>query len=174
MKKKILVAYATKAGATAEIAEAVADELRRAELDVDVRKVSDVKSIDEYRAVIVGSAVYFDRWRQEAVQFLRHFKRDLSSRPVWLFQDGPLESDFDESMRPLPRRVMFLADRLGMMGSVTFGGRLEEGQGGPVARSIAKTYAGDYRDFKDIQEWAAKVARILTGHRPDSARQVTA
>jgi menaquinone-dependent protoporphyrinogen oxidase len=174
MKKKILVAYASKAGATAEIAEAIAEEIRKADFDVDISEVSEVKSVDDYRAVVVGSAVYFDRWRKEAVQFLRRFKRALSSRPVWLFQDGPLEREFDESMRPLPRRVMFLADRLGMMGSVTFGGRLEEGQGGPVAHSIAKTYAGDYRDFDVIRRWAAKVAQTLTGHGPDSARQVTA
>jgi menaquinone-dependent protoporphyrinogen oxidase len=174
MNDKILVAYATKAGATAEIAEAIAEEFRRAGLETDVSQVSAVSSLDGYRAVVVGSAVYFDRWRKEAMNFLRRFKRGLSARPVWLFQDGPLERDFDESMRPLPRRVLFRADRLGAMGSVTFGGRLADEKGGPVARSIAKTYAGDYRDFDVIRTWAAKVAETLTGHRPDSDKQVSA
>lgn len=174
MKTKVLVAYATKAGATTEIAEAISQELRQAGVQVDMKEVSTVTSIDEYRAVIVGSAVYFDRWRRGAVRFLRRFKRQLELRYVWLFQDGPLERDFVESMRPLPRRVLMLADRIRVNGSVTFGGRLDESPSGPIAGWIAKSYAGDYRDFDEIRGWAQGVAEKLTGHGSVSNDKVTA
>ena len=174
MKRKVLVAYATKSGATAEIAEAVADEIRNGNLEVDLAEASKVESIDDYDAVIVGSAVYFDHWRPEAVRFLRHFRRKLTLKRVWLFQDGPLEQDFIESMRPLPHKVLTLADEIGVIGSVTFGGRLPENASGPIAGWIAKTYAGDYRDFDEIRKWASAIGAKLTGRSSESDNKVIA
>ena len=51
-----LVAYGTKHGATREIAEAIADELRRAGHDPDCMEAEAAKGVDDYDAVIVGRA----------------------------------------------------------------------------------------------------------------------
>ena len=48
----ILVAYASKHGATAEIAEAIADELGRKGNAVDCLPAGDVKTLDGYDAAI--------------------------------------------------------------------------------------------------------------------------
>jgi menaquinone-dependent protoporphyrinogen oxidase len=64
-----LVAFATKHGSTAGIAEAVAEPLRQAGLKVDVSPAAQVSALDRYGAVIVGSAVYMNRWQKEGTDF---------------------------------------------------------------------------------------------------------
>ena len=55
--KRILVAYASKAGSTAEVAAFIARKLADAGLAVDLRRAKSVRSVDGYRAVVVGSAI---------------------------------------------------------------------------------------------------------------------
>ena len=71
MEKKILVAYASKYGATAEIAEKIGDVLSQAGLQTDVVPADQVRDPAAYMAVILGSAVYIGKWRKEAVKFLK-------------------------------------------------------------------------------------------------------
>jgi menaquinone-dependent protoporphyrinogen oxidase len=58
METNILVTYASKNGATAEIAEKIGEALRHAGLQADVLPVSGVRDLNPYQAVILGSAVY--------------------------------------------------------------------------------------------------------------------
>jgi menaquinone-dependent protoporphyrinogen IX oxidase len=51
---RVFVAYGTKFGATAEIAEAIGRALKEAALDVDVRRALDVRSLEPYRAVVLS------------------------------------------------------------------------------------------------------------------------
>lgn len=78
-------------GATAEIAEAIAEMLTAAGLAVDVRRARQVRSLAPYRAVVLGSAVYAGRWRGDALRLLR--RRELRDREVWLFSSGPVGED---------------------------------------------------------------------------------
>jgi menaquinone-dependent protoporphyrinogen oxidase len=87
---KILVAYASKHNATAEIANAIGETLRQSDaLEVDVRSVDSVKDIALYDAVVLGSAVYVGRWQGEAADFLKQHEKELAQRPLWLFSSGP-------------------------------------------------------------------------------------
>ena len=52
--KPILVTYTTMAGSTAEVAQAVADEMEKGGVPVDVRPLAQVPSLDGYAAVVVG------------------------------------------------------------------------------------------------------------------------
>jgi menaquinone-dependent protoporphyrinogen oxidase len=63
---RLLVAYSSKHGATAEIAESIADELRRRGNEADCLSAENVEDIDAYDAAIVGSAVYAKRGRRGA------------------------------------------------------------------------------------------------------------
>ena len=63
-----MVAYATKKGATARIADLIGDVLRCNGHDVDVLGVTEVRSIEPYDAVVLGSAIYVRRWRLQAMQ----------------------------------------------------------------------------------------------------------
>ena len=52
----ILVAYATRHGATQGIAERIAERLRTAGLDAEVRPATDVRDPSGYDAFVVGGA----------------------------------------------------------------------------------------------------------------------
>ncbi len=87
----MLVAYGTKHGATAEIAEAIARALSAAGWEVDVQRARRVRSLERYRAVVLGSAVYTGRWRRDALRLLQ--RSGLGEREVWLFSSGPVGED---------------------------------------------------------------------------------
>ena len=58
MSDKILVTYATRYGSTQEVAEKVAATLRESGLAVDVQPAKQVRTLDGYRAVVVGAPLY--------------------------------------------------------------------------------------------------------------------
>ena len=93
MDKRVLVAYASKRGATAEIAEKIGQKLRQAGLDADVRPADRAGDPASYEAVILGSAVYMFRWRKAAAGFLRTNERVLAERPVWLLDEPTVSLD---------------------------------------------------------------------------------
>ncbi len=115
MTKPYLVTYATKYGATAEIAEKIGQELRLAGLRTDVLPVEDVNDLAPYEAVVLGSAVYIGRWRKEAARFLKANEKILTKQLVWLFSSGPTgEGDpvkltegwhFPKVLQPMADRV---------------------------------------------------------------------
>jgi menaquinone-dependent protoporphyrinogen oxidase len=168
MTARVLVAYGTKMGSTAEIAECIADTLREEGLEVEVRDAAKAAGADGYDGVVVGSAVYMARWRPEVIRFLKREKRYLASRPVWLFHDGPLDRQPEHASQPLPKDVAELAAFIGVQDAVTFGGRLDEHPEGFLARRMAPHMAGDFRDWDAIDSWARKVASGVTEDRAAS------
>src|SRR4051812_49787553 len=85
----VLIAYASKHGSTEGIARAVAQALESGGLNATCMQAGDVKSLEPYDAVVLGSAVYIKRWRPEARRFLRRFGAELAERPFWVFSSGP-------------------------------------------------------------------------------------
>jgi menaquinone-dependent protoporphyrinogen oxidase len=99
----VLVAYSSKRGSTAEIAETVAATLRREGLGVCLEPVEGVDSLDPYDAVVLGSAVYMKRWRGDAKHFLKKHRKALKQKPFWVFSSGPVgdpAKDDPEWMEP--------------------------------------------------------------------------
>lgn len=90
---KILVAYASRHGATRGIAEHIARTLERTGLDVTPQPVDNAGPIDEYGAFIIGSAAYMGGWLGEATAFVRQHRDLLARRPVWLFSSGPVGAE---------------------------------------------------------------------------------
>jgi len=164
MTGKVLVAYGTTNGSTAEIAEAVADVLRKDGLTVETAPAASVADVTTYDAVVVGGGLYAGRWHKDARRFVRRHRRALAERPLWLFSSGPLDASASErDIPPVPgvRRTM---TRLDARGHVTFGGCLQEGAKGRIARMIVRNgKGGDFRDFTAIETWAASVADELAG-----------
>lgn len=167
MSGKVLVAYASKMGATQEIAEAIGAELRARGHQVDVTEVTSVGSIAPYDAVVLGSAIYIRRWRPEAVRFLRHNADQLAGRQVWLFHSGPVGPDKDQA-QDMPPAVRRLADEIGAAPAVTFAGRLERDTAkGFLARRLATgDMAGDSRDWDKIRTWAAQISAAIAPDVP--------
>ncbi|MGC0400490.1 menaquinone-dependent protoporphyrinogen oxidase [Streptomyces sp. SAI-126] len=163
MPSSVLVAYGTTNGSTAQIAEAVAKVLRKNGLTVDVLPAQAVASVASYEAVVIGGGVYAGRWQKHARRFLRHHSRALAGRPLWMFSSGPLDASASERDIPPVPGVKKAMAALDAREHVTFGGCLEEGAKGWIARMILRNgKGGDFRDFTAIETWAAHVADELT------------
>lgn len=164
MNGKALVAYATKHGGTAGIAETIATTLRGRGIETDVQNARDVRSLDGYRLVIIGSAVYMFRWQGDALDLLKRFDRELRAMPIWMFSSGPTGGDPKADAKlaevlaeqpPAPGEAGKRAERLAVRGHATFGGRLDEGASGFFERWVPK---GDWRDPAAIAAWANGIA----------------
>ncbi|MGW7520117.1 flavodoxin domain-containing protein [Streptomyces sp. NPDC054796] len=170
MSSHVLVAYGSKHGSTAEIAQWVADALSAHGHEVTVRPADEVRSLDGYDGVVLGSALYAGRWHRGARRFARQYRADLAVLPVWLFSSGPLDGSAAERDIPATRQVQRIAARLGAREHVTFGGRLTAEAGGRLARRVvADGKGGDFRDPQHVKRWAAGVALELNpapGKRP--------
>jgi menaquinone-dependent protoporphyrinogen oxidase len=85
MTKKILLAYGTAAGSTAEVAQAIAEEMRQDDTLVEVKPVEKVKTISGYDAVVVGTAVRMFHILPKTRRFLRKNRTALQALPVAYF-----------------------------------------------------------------------------------------
>lgn len=161
----MLVAYASKRGSTAEIAEAISGVLRREGIEVDCEAAGEVESVDPYDAVILGSAVYIKRWRGDAKHFLRKHRRALARRPFWVFSSGPAgDPDQDRPEWSEPESIVEKVEKLGGRGHVVFGGRLPAEPRGPIEKAMVQNTPAEYRDRRDwdeIRAWAVSVAAEL-------------
>jgi len=83
--EKILVAFATRAGSTAEVAQEIGKQLIEAGYVVDVLAAPKVKDLTPYRAVILGSAVRIARVLPEAVKFMKQHSKALKTLPTAYF-----------------------------------------------------------------------------------------
>ena len=89
----VLVVYASKHGATREIAERVAQTMAAAGQQAQARPVTAAGDLTGYDAFVVGSAVYMGHWQKEATEFVRRNRAVLAGHPVWLFSSGPLGTE---------------------------------------------------------------------------------
>jgi menaquinone-dependent protoporphyrinogen oxidase len=87
---KVLVCAASKYGATGEIASAVADVLAEKGLEVTVIPPEQAGAIEQFDAVVLGSAVYMGQWMKPARELVDRSAAALAARPVWLFSSGPV------------------------------------------------------------------------------------
>ena len=169
MSDRVLVAYGSKHGATAEIAEAIGEVIREAGHDVDVLSAGSVKDLAPYAAVVLGSAVYVGKWQKEAVRFLEDQATELAQRPVWLFSSGPSgEGDPVELLKGwrLPGPLQSLADRIAPRDIAVFHGNIDPAKLGIIEKQMIKMVkapGGDFRDWDAIRAWAFAVASELSG-----------
>ncbi|MFE6828452.1 flavodoxin domain-containing protein [Streptomyces sp. NPDC057690] len=166
MTDTVLVTYGTTNGSTAEIAESVAEVLRKAGLTVESLPARSAPGAARYDAVVVGGGLYAGRWHKDARRFVRRNRVLLADRPVWFFSSGPLDASAAERDIPPVRGVQRAMKRLGVRDHVTFGGCLVDGAKGWVAGMILRSgKGGDFRDFDAIEAWAQGVADALTPAR---------
>jgi menaquinone-dependent protoporphyrinogen oxidase len=164
---RILVTYASKYGATREIAEKIGQGLRQAGLAADVLPVDGVRDLTPYSAVVLGSAVYVGKWQKAAEEFLQANEKALAGRPVWLFSSGPTgEGDpvtLLEGWR-LPSALQPVADRIRPRDVAVFHGYINPGKVNFIERTAVKAMKKDFGDFRDwgtIAAWTSAIVRAL-------------
>lgn len=178
----ILVAYATKYGATGEIANRIADRLTAADREAVAKPVTDAGDLTSYEAFVIGSAVYFGHWLKEVTAFVGRNRAVLASHPVWLFSSGPLGTESGDAQAEAdpaqaePAEFAELREAIQPRGDRVFSGMLDPSRLGLRDRIIKAMPAGrellpegDFRDWAEIDAWATQIARELAP-APESKR----
>jgi menaquinone-dependent protoporphyrinogen oxidase len=172
----VLVAYATRHGATRGIAERIAERLRTDGLDAEARPAADVRDAARYDAFVVGGAAYMFHWLGDATTFVRRNRALLADRPTWLFSSGPVGTDaVDRQGRDVlevsvPKEFAELRDLVHPRDQKVFFGALDADARPigfaerfmslmPAAKAALPT--GDFRDWPAIDAWADSIAREL-------------
>ena len=171
MPAPVLVAYATRGGSTAEVAEAIAKTLREAGLAADVAPAGEVVSLNAKAAVVVGAPLYVGRFPREFHVFLgRHRERLVAIRP-WVFVLGPTHNRPDDfsAARKQAEEQLRRHQWLRPAAVEVFGGRWNP-KNLPFPFSLAlrlpgnplaKIPAEDVRDWDAIRAWALNIAREI-------------
>ncbi len=171
MDGKILVAYASRAGYTQGVAEAIGKTLTECGAPAETLPMQAVSDLTPYRAVVAGSGIRGSQWLPEALQFVQDNRAALSRKPFAAFlvcmtlamkngeQYRPHVAEFMQPVRALVRplseglfaggldlrRVESLRDRLMFRISILAGVWKE----------------GDHRDWDAIRAWAQELAARL-------------
>ena len=154
---RVLVAAASRHGATYELAQAIGSVIAAHGLSVDVRHLDEVENASAYDALVLGSAVYMGRWTKEARAFLERHERVVATRPTWLFSSGPINGTGELDAEAL-------VEATGAREHHLFGGRLVKGLLGRRERLVAGVLhapEGDYRDWAIVTAWATAIARTI-------------
>lgn len=181
---RVLIAYATRHGATGGIAERIAERLRASGLEAEASPASRVADATRYDAFVVGSAAYMFHWLGDATSFVEHNSRLLATRPTWLFSSGPLGTDLvdkqgrDVLETSVPKDIARLRKVVGPRGErIFFGAMFPDAKPVGIAEHVMRLVpagrdalpVGDFRDWAAIDAWADEIAAELSPTRATAA-----
>jgi menaquinone-dependent protoporphyrinogen oxidase len=184
---RVLVAYASRHGATRGIAQRIAHTLEQRGIEVALQPAEQVGALADFDGFVIGSAAYMSHWLKDATRLVRQHGPLLANRPVWLFSIGPVGTEmvdakgrdvieasepsefaeFSGAIHPRDQRVFFGAydpdaEPIGFM----------ERLGAPFMRMPAireALPAGDFRDWSQIEAWADGISNELLAARTTAA-----
>lgn len=163
----VLVAYASRNGATRTVAERIAERIGESGRPVELTSAGEVADLAGYEAVVLGSAIYDGRWLPAAADLARCNRGSLANRPVWLFSVGSFSDThrvMGRAMRRAPRGIKRLREQIQPRGYRVFGGVIRREQWPWRGRALLRLlggHLGDNRDWGAIDAWAGEIARAL-------------
>jgi len=169
--KKILIAYDTEHGATATIAERIADTLCANGFQVDLRMAQHVKDITAYDAVVAGSPIYEFKWLPYARCFLLKNREALTTKPTALFITCTYLKDENDTPERRQKAIELyfnpVLKTLPGLEPVSYGilsGEFTYAELYPVERFRMKLVGfaeGDFRNWDKIEAWALELGSLL-------------
>ena len=160
--RPVLVAYGSRYGSTAEIAEQIGAVLQEHGLPVLVTRAGQAGDLSQYRAAVIGSGIYAGRWERDAARLLKRGRKALEAMPLWIFSSGPV-GEWPEP-EVLPPGAERKARRAGARDHALFGGRVPSDSSSWIVRRMAQRTDpehADLRDWQRIRDWAAGVAQEI-------------
>ena len=165
---KILVAYASGYGTTGKVAEIIGQTFCEGGATVDIKWINNIKDLKAYDAVIIGSAIQFDRWMPEARQFVTNHQKALSKLPVAFFFTcltlSRQTKETEQQASTYANKLYALYTQGKPISVGRFAGVLDYSKISLIARPIFKILysiigvkEGDYRDWRMIKTWAKVV-----------------
>jgi menaquinone-dependent protoporphyrinogen oxidase len=161
----VLVAYATKAGSTGEIAARVAEVLTKSGLVVELAPVEKVADIAPFGAVVLGSAIHAGRLLPGATRFIGGHKAALSEKSFAVFiVCMAMKERSKESQAKAGAYLDPVRAQVKLVGEGMFAGVMDTGRLGLVERTLMKAMKappGDFRDWAEVEGWALALATTL-------------
>lgn len=161
MNEKVLVAYASKAGSTMEVAQALGEELTKRGYAVDVMPFKQVGDLENYSGFVLGSAIRVGAWLPEAAKFIEQHQAALAQKPVALFAvhlnnlgDDPASREARQAyLAPQRKLITPISEALfagvGDLSKLSFLERL-------ISKAV-KSPEGDFRDWTAIRGWGQSI-----------------
>jgi menaquinone-dependent protoporphyrinogen oxidase len=124
--------------------------------------MQEVRTLDKYRAVVLGAPLYMFHWHKDARHFLSRHREALSGRPVAIFALGPInneEKEFQGSREQLDKELAKFP-WLKPLALEIFGGKFDPAKlRFPYNMpALKKMPASDIRDWTAIRAWANTLA----------------
>jgi len=153
----LLATYGSRHGSTQEVAEAIARRLRMGGLEVEVRRAAEVDDLTPYEGVVLGGALYFGRWHEDAARFMAKHRRELATKPPAVFALGPKTADAQglaESRTQLDKALAKVPE-VEPRSVAVFGGVVDPAK---LPFPLSRLPASDARDWGEIDKWAEELA----------------
>jgi menaquinone-dependent protoporphyrinogen oxidase len=177
---KALIAYGSRYGTSAEIAEEIGKFMENDGIEVDVVNLmkNKVYDVQKYDLIVVGSGIKMGKWTKEPLKFLKKNENILEDKKVALFVSCGAANDPKTVGEGQEKYLDDVAGKYlinkpvatGLFGSLYdpnakqgllykmtmrfYKKELEE-------KGIDTTKPYDYRDWEEIREWAHKLAEML-------------
>jgi menaquinone-dependent protoporphyrinogen oxidase len=172
MSSKVLVTYASRAGATAGVAEAIGRTLTANGVQAEVRPMQDVKDLTPYDAVVAGSAIQRGQWLPEAMQFIRANRTALAAKPFAAFlvcMTLAMPRANDEYRRQVAQWLEPVRAMVPPVSEGLFAGVLDIGKVPSWADRLKFRLSvamgawseGDHRDWEAVRAWAVELKPLL-------------
>ncbi|MDT8381448.1 MAG: flavodoxin domain-containing protein [Brevefilum sp.] len=155
MDKRILITYGTVAGSTEEVARTIGEEMQNAGALVEIKPVEDVKSVEGYDGLVVGSAVRMFHLLGKTRRFLRKHKKALENLPLAFFvvclTMGEETPENIERAKGYAKPMLDVKDpvSLGLFGGCIDHEKLTDFFG----KSMKSVPEQDHRDWDKIRAW---------------------
>lgn len=168
---KVLVVYASVHGSTAEVAAFIGRNLRVYDLDVTVSHADNVRSVDSFDVIVMGSAVHASMWLPSLTQFMARFESDLQQKQLymWLSCIVVLEENgihkayetylWDEALK----RINLSRENITMLAGKLDWDKLSGEERWLLGtnyegKELPGSQRGDFRDWAAISNWAHYIA----------------
>jgi menaquinone-dependent protoporphyrinogen oxidase len=149
---KVLVAYATRYGSTAEVAEKIGEVIRSKGAEVDVANIKDKPDPVGYDAAVVGGAIYIMMLSGKTKGFVAKHRKTLKNMPVAYFVlSGLLKEDTPENREKIGSKLNSIKKKVAPIDVALFGGVFDPSKG---PKMMAEEPGYDSRDWDAISAWA--------------------
>ncbi len=166
MSKKILIAYGSFSGSTAETAEFIGKKLSEKGMQADVKPVNKIKSLEGYDGVIIGSAVVMGKIKSSVVKFVSANKGALSKVPVGYFLVClTMQKDTPENRKTASGYLQPVSSVVKPVSEGLFPGKVDFKKL-PFPMSLLTLMPafkegvpeGDFRDWAKMEKWAREMS----------------
>lgn len=167
MNKRLLIAYGTVAGSTKEVAQAVAKEMQEGGAQVDIKPVEDIKTIEGYDGVVVGTAVRMFHILGKTRRFLRRHKKELQDIPVAYFLVClTMGEETPENIERANKYAQPMIDTKEPVSLGLFGGCIDhEKLNDFFGKTMKSVPEQDHRDWDKIGEWGKEtLTKLVNSH----------